>query len=137
MVRSKGKIWLIAGILVLVILAILAIALLVLRSPEDSWIKDEKGVYVEHGNPAGIPIDVAAQQTALNCAYTLYESEKQSGKQLSSQCIGTCGDYAVDIVHDPRTEEDNLAENQCSDYRVGEVKHFIEMDKDGNIVRIG
>jgi len=130
---KKRRLWF---IVIIVILAIAGFVML-LRSSEDSWVKNEQGVYVEHGNPAETPVDAAAQQTALNCAYMLYESEKQSGKQLSSQCVGTCGDYAVDIVHDPRTEEDNLAENQCQEYRAGEVKHFIEMDKDGNIVRMG
>jgi len=56
--------------------------------------------------------------------------------QFSSQCLGTIGDYAADIVHVPRNDEDNLAENQCEDYRRGKVNHFIELDKDGNIFRI-
>jgi len=50
--------------------------------------------------------------------------------------LGVVGNYAVDIVHVPRSEEDNLIENQCEAYRNGEVNHFIELDKDGEIIRI-
>ncbi len=57
-------------------------------------------------------------------------------EEKNSQCLGTCGDYAVDIVHVPRTEGDNLIENQCEDYKTGKVNHFIELDKNGEIVRI-
>ncbi len=67
----------------------------------------------------------------------MYHEKKNSGMNFSSQCIGVCGNYAVDIVHVPRNEEDNLQENQCEDYREGKVSRFIELDKDGNIVRIG
>mgnify|MGYP001598639841 CR=1 FL=1 len=107
---------------------------------EDSWIKDEKGVYAKHGNPASIPDYVKEQQDVVSCALDLYNQEKNKltdkATEFSSQCLGSCGDYAVDIVHVPRTNEDNLAENQCSDYREGKVSKFIELDKAGEIVRI-
>jgi hypothetical protein len=104
---------------------------------EDNWIKDEKGVWIKHGVPSDIPNYVAEQEDAIDCAGVLYNQvkSKRSEINLSSQCLGTCGDYAVDIVHVPRTFEDNLAENQCKDYP-DKVKHFIELDKDGNIFRI-
>ena len=69
-------------------------------------------------------------------ALELYEQKKQEGMEFSSQCLGTIDGYAVDIVHVPRTEEDNLPENQCDDFREGRVSKFIEIDKDGNVVRI-
>jgi hypothetical protein len=58
-------------------------------------------------------------------------------ENFSSQCLGSCDAYAVDIVHVPRTEEDDLEENQCETFRRGQLKHFIELDDKGNIVRIG
>jgi hypothetical protein len=76
------------------------------------------------------------QQEAINCSSELYNFGKVVYENFSSQCLGTCKNYAVDIVHTPRTEYDNLPENQCEDFRNGKVKHFIELDKDGNIVRI-
>ena len=42
----------------------------------------------------------------------------------------------IDIVHVPRNAEDDLTENQCEDFRLGKVMHFIELDKTGSIVRI-
>ena len=73
---------------------------------------------------------------AVVCALQLYQQKKAERMNFSSQCLGTCYDYAVDIVHVPRNEEDNKIENQCLDYRKGRVKHFIELDKDGSIFRI-
>ena len=72
----------------------------------------------------------------ISCALNLYNEKKSEGIVFSSQCLGSCLGYAVDIVHVPRTSEDNKVENQCEDYRNGKLKHFIELDKDGNIVRI-
>lgn len=73
---------------------------------------------------------------AVMRARELYQQKRQGGMQFSSQCLGTVGQYAVDIVHVPRSEEDNKPENQCQAYREGKLKHFIELDKNGNIVRV-
>ncbi len=124
--------------IILIMIAIIFSAgiILFLRGDEDSWIKDEKGVWVKHGNPSEIPKEVSEQQQAISGAMELYNQKKADGMEFNSQCLGTVDDYAVDIVHVPRTEEDNLPENQCEDYRTGKVHHFIELDKDGNIVKV-
>jgi len=128
----KKYYWIFGIILTIIILV------MVLRFPggEDSWIKDDKGVYIKHGNPSQTPDYVKAQQEAISCALNLYSQKKQEGMQFNSQCLGTCGDYAVDIVHVPKTSEDNLAENQCQAYMEGKASHFIELDKEGNICNI-
>jgi hypothetical protein len=125
-------------ILIVTILALLILAgiFIILRSPEDDWIKDSRGVWVEHGAPSSIPGYVTEQQNAIACAKDLYNTEKNKGVVFESQCLGSCYDFAVDIVHIPRTAEDNLDENQCGAFRNEIVSHFIELDKDGNIVRI-
>jgi len=127
-------------ILVFGIIILLVIILILIRTfsygGEDNWIKDSKGVYVKHGNPSNTPDYVKEQQIAIEKAQELFQNEKNSGANFSSQCLGTTGDYAVDIVHVPRTSEDNLPANQCADYADGKVGHFIELDKEGNIVRI-
>ena len=79
---------------------------------------------------------VSKQRNAIDCAKKLYNQNKLEGVEFESQCLGVCGDYAVDIVHVPRNSDDNKPENQCVAYREGDVNHFIELDKDGNIVRI-
>jgi hypothetical protein len=126
--------------IILIIIGILIISWLFIRfvfgGGEDSWIKDEKGVYVRHGNPSETPAYVAEQQEGISCALSLYQEQKQTGIEFTSQCLGTCMDYAVDIVHVPRTNEDNIFGNQCSEYQEGKVSKFIELDKDGKIVSI-
>jgi hypothetical protein len=120
-------------LIILTIIIILAVVFVIFRGNEDDWIKDSRGVWVKHGNPSETPDYVLEQQGIINCAL---EKFNNFIGEINSQCLSVCGDYAVDIVHVPRTSEDNLIENQCSDFREGKVSHFIELDKDGNIVRI-
>ena len=124
-------IWVIAILILLVILVV------VFRGfGEDSWIKNEKGIYIKHGNPLKTPVYVKEQQDAVICAVDLYENALTNSMDFDSQCLGTCKDYAVDIVNVPRSDIDNKVENQCEDYRNGIVNHFIELDKKGIVVRI-
>ena len=125
-------------IILLIVLVALATIFIIFRGDEDKWIKDSRGVWIKHGDPLNTPVAALQQQEALNCAIDLYHSkiEEIPYSNISSQCLGNCEDYAVDIVHVPRNPEDNLPENQCEDFRAGRVSHFIEMDKLGNIVRI-
>jgi hypothetical protein len=122
--------------IILIILIILAVVFILLRGNEDNWIKDSRGVWIKHGNPRNTPVQALEQQTAIDCALELYYSEEIPYSNLSSQCLGRCEDYAIDIVHVPRTYEDNLPENQCSDFIAGRVDHFIELSKNGDIVKI-
>jgi len=118
------------------IIVLVVVGLLFLRGDEDSWIKNGKGEYVKHGNPSSVSDEVVEQADAVLCALDLYRTAEENGLDFLSQCLGSCGDYAVDIVHDPREDIDDLAENQCDDYRHNRVGHFIELDVDGIIVRI-
>jgi len=125
-------------IVILVIVGLLAVRFL-LGGNEDVWIKNNLGVYAKHGNPAETPNYVIEQQEAIMQALELYSQKKSEGMQFSSQCLGVVGEnvkYAVDVVHVPRVEEDNIVENQCEDYQLREVSNFIELDKDGKIVRV-
>lgn len=126
------KSYLIIGIAFLLILAWIFIRFAI-NGGEDSWIKDERGVYIKHGNPSETPSYVLEQQEAITCAIGKFE---RFNEEKNSQCLGVCGDYAIDIVHVPRNAEDNLVENQCEDYRKGIASHFIELDKEENIVKV-
>lgn len=44
-------------------------------------------------------------------------------------------DWVVDIAHEPRETEDDKPENQCSEYKDGKAKHFIEVDESGKMIR--
>jgi|WetSurMetagenome_2_1015567.scaffolds.fasta_scaffold592500_2 hypothetical protein len=109
---------------------------MILRLNEDSWIKDSRGVWIKHGNPAETPAEVIEQQQIIGCAQDIYSQFKRNGMNFSSQCLGACGDYSIDIVHVPRINEDNKAENQCEEYLAGMTGSFIELDKEGKVVRI-
>ena len=127
--------------IILIVILVLVIGFLMIfrvgfTGGEDSWIKDDKGVYVKHGAPSGTPDYVLEQQNAITCATDLYKSSKAEGMEFNSQCLGSCGDFAVDVVHVPRTGEDDQVENQCSAYRNGSVHSFIELNSEGEIVRI-
>lgn len=127
------KSYIIIGIVLLLIVIGWIFVRFVIGGNEDNWIKDEKGIYVKHGNPSETPGYVIWQKAAIACAYDKFTN---FAEEKNSQCLGICGNYAVDLVNVPRTEEDNLTENQCSDYGKGMVTHFIELDKNEEIVRI-
>lgn len=122
--------------IILVLILILGTMLLINIFTGDRWVKDYRGIWMKKGNPAETPKEVLTQQEAIKIALQLYEKEKSSGNPLGSQCLGTAYGYAIDLVHDPRTEEDELTENQCKDYYEGRVYKFIEINTEGDIVRV-
>jgi len=130
--KPKKYYVLIAGIILFLLVTIVFIRFFV-GGDEDTWIKDSRGVYVKHGNPSEVPSYVIWQNATIACAQEKFSTFTE---EIDSQCLGDCGMYAVDIVHVPRTDEDDLTENQCADYLSGKLSHFIELDGTGEIVRI-
>ena len=102
--------WTIVGI-ILIILIVVTSTLMILRWDEDDWIQDSRGVWIKHGQPSKIPEYVSEQQNAIDSALRLYSELILAKTEINSQCLGVAGDYAVDIVHVPRSVEDDLAEN--------------------------
>lgn len=68
----------------------------------------------------------------------LWEEARGEGVDLSSgPCLGLIGsDWVADVVHDPRQPVDDDPENQCAEYQMGKVKHFVELTPDGKVVRV-
>lgn len=67
----------------------------------------------------------------------LYQAKKAAGINMEDgPCLGEIDGWAVDIVHNPRLPIDNRPENQCADFRNGNLEHFVELDPEGNIIRI-
>ncbi|VVB82577.1 Uncharacterised protein [uncultured archaeon] len=128
------KSFLVAGIILILIGAIFFIRFFI--GEEDSWIKDSRGVWVKHGNPAETPNYVLKQQKVISCAGYTFAQLRPNFTNFSSQCLGACDNYSIDLVHVPRTAEDDKTENQCKEYLNGETSNFIELDNKGNIVRI-
>jgi hypothetical protein len=83
-------------------------------------------------------VDVEAD-SAVNQAKKVYLQKKDQGIDFTD---GPCltndllPDWVVDIVHNPRQNMDNLPENQCAAYIEGRAKHFVEMDPNGEIIRV-
>lgn len=77
--------------------------------------------------------------SAASSAITLYTkrvSEKwdfSSGPCLTNDLMR---DWVVDIVHTPREKIDDLPSNQCAAYLEGRSHHVVELDTNGNIVRL-
>ncbi len=44
--------------------------------------------------------------------------------------------WVVDLVHSPRSKIDDLPQNQCQAYLEGRAIHFVELDLNGNFVRV-
>jgi len=43
-------------------------------------------------------------------------------------------DWVCDVAHEPRIETDNQQENQCSAYREGKARHFVEVSADCKLI---
>lgn len=114
------------------VLVILGIVWLVLRGQEDTWILDEQGVWIKHGNPKNKPEKVVQQEELIKKATALYQEAKIKGTDFANgPCLGNINnDWVVDIAHNPRQNIDNLPENQCT------AQHFIELDSEGSIIKI-
>ena len=77
--------------------------------------------------------------TAVNQARYLYQLRKEEGLNFSEgPCLTNAlmPGWVVDIVHNPRQEIDDLTQNQCAAYKEGRAEHFVELDLDGNLVRV-
>ncbi len=76
--------------------------------------------------------------TAVNQAKYLYSLKKATGEDLKEgPCLSDAlmPDWVVDIAHNPRQPVDDLPGNQCPSFREGRVKHFVELDLEGNLIK--
>ncbi|MDP3974185.1 MAG: hypothetical protein Q8P92_05140 [Candidatus Daviesbacteria bacterium] len=77
--------------------------------------------------------------TAVNQARYLYQLRKEEGLNFSEgPCLTNAlmPDWVVDMVHEPRQDIDDLDQNQCAAFREGRAEHFVELDLNGNLVRV-
>ncbi len=73
-----------------------------------------------------------AQAKELWRARFLSGTDLSNGPCLSNEAIPG---WVADIAHNPRTAVDDDPSNQCSVYRGGTAKHFVELDPSGNLIR--
>ena len=76
------------------------------------------------------------EESAIKGAKKIYNNLKDKNFEFKSQCLGFANGYLIDIVNSPRDDEDDLPENKCEDYLAKRSKNLIELDRDGNLVRI-
>lgn len=84
--------------------------------------------------PSRSEIDIVVNQAGL-----LFRQKLQTGEDLSDgPCLSNAlmPDWVVDIVHNPRIPSDDLVQNQCPGYLEGRMKHFVELDLEGRLVRV-
>ncbi len=78
-------------------------------------------------------------EVAVNQAQHFYRQKKMRGEDLSSgPCLteSLMPGWVVDIVHSPRQPIDDLSDNQCQSFREGRANHFVELDINGNLIRV-
>lgn len=76
---------------------------------------------------------------SVSQAQLLYKQAKESNINLiSGPCLSNSviAGWVVDIVHSPRQSIDDLPSNQCQSYLEGQAKHFVELDLEGNLIRV-
>jgi hypothetical protein len=85
-------------------------------------------------------------QIALQRAEEIYKQAVATGQDLSKgPCLSNAlhgnPDYpetmwVLDIAHNPRQEVDNQSENQCQSFREGKAENFIELDTNGQVIKV-
>jgi len=125
---EKSKNYLIYTVVALAVV-VLALIIILLRGNEFNLLGKQ-------GDSSSVSDKVQMQENALRCAHELYNDFASSKIRIDSQCLGVCFGYAVDFVHVPRNSSDDSKENQCSDYASGRVVNFIELDRNGDVVRV-
>lgn len=76
---------------------------------------------------------------ALTKAKTIFKEKMAEGIDMTAgPCLSNelMLDWVLDVAHNPREPEDDLPENQCSALRKGEAHHFVELDENGDLIKI-
>jgi hypothetical protein len=123
---AKGKLLL----LVLSVIAVVSLAI----------------VYVHETNPFNVAIKGKYKaglddeiDNAVKKAREIYKNREGIGTDFSSgPCLSNdlLPDWVVDIAHNPRQKLDDLPENQCQAFIEGRAKHFVELDLEGEVIRV-
>ena len=125
-------------IIIIAALVVLGVVFVILRGQEDTWIKDSRGVWVKHGMPKNTPAQVTEQQSLITQAQQMYQKAKSLGEDFSNgPCLGNLNsDWVVDVAHSPREAVDDQSQNQCAAFLSDKAHHFIELDTNGEIIKI-
>jgi hypothetical protein len=81
----------------------------------------------------------ALQLALIEQAKVLFVEKVNQGVDMNSgPCLSDSFDigWVVDVAHNPRQPIDDIMENQCQSYIIGEASHIIELDIRGNLIRL-
>lgn len=80
---------------------------------------------------------VSRQPDVIALARRRFDRAVAEKRDLSSgPCLGKIADdWVLDIAHLPRQEVDDLPQNQCPDFAAGKAHHFVEMTREGEVIR--
>jgi len=84
------------------------------------------------------PSGKSEKDQAVEAAQKVFAEMKATGVDMSSgPCLSDeiISDWVADVAHSPRQEVDNLPANQCSSFREGKARHFVELDTEGKFLR--
>lgn len=112
--------------LFLVVLVIIVVSSTLIYSQKPNNVSYKPGTSTE--------LDTVVNQAKY--AYQLHKNQKadlSNGPCLSNDLLPG---WVADIVHSPRQSIDDLAQNQCPAYLEGRATHFVELDLEGNVVRV-
>jgi len=73
----------------------------------------------------------------INACIELCKKQLEEGEDLTKgPCLSNkiSDGWVCDVAHNPRIEEDNNPENQCSEY-LKSAYHFVEVDPNCNLIR--
>lgn len=113
------------GLLALTLLVIAAVSLfIILNDPNRYKYKPGKSSKID---------------SLVSQALDLYKAKKQLHVDFNNgPCLTNdlAEDWVVDLVHSPRQKLDDNPENQCTAFLEGRASHFIELDLNGNTIRV-
>lgn len=116
----------VVGLVIVYVVVMLLVAKPVAPAGETKAIADEKNISAD---------DLTVREEAAR----VYAEAKASGLDLTTgPCLleSTEMGWAFDIAHLPREPIDDLPENQCLSYLTGKIKHLVELDNHGAVIRL-
>lgn len=123
---SQGKLL----ILVLSVIAVISLSIVYVHET-NPFNRAIKGSY-----KPGLSTEI---DTMVGRSQKLYRDRKTIGTDFSTgPCLTNdlAKDWVADLVHNPRAEMDNLPENQCPAFLEGRATHFVELDVEGEVIRV-
>ena len=80
-----------------------------------------------------------ADEETIALAQAAFERAQAEGVDMANgPCLGLIEPgWVADVAHEPRQPVDDEPENQCEEYRSGDVDRFVELDPQGRYIKSG